>query len=97
MRAAAAAFALLAASAAPAAGTTSDRARIVALERQWLLAIHRHDRHALGKILAAGFVDINANGQMRSRDEAIAHASAPADTTQTITRLKVRVYGDTPP
>jgi ketosteroid isomerase-like protein len=74
---------------------TPDRAQIAALERHWLDAIRHHDHRALAKILGKGFVDINAQGRVRDRDEAIAHASAPADTTQTITQLNVRVYGDT--
>lgn len=97
MKAAVIAFAFLATAAdtAPASGPATDRARIAALEQQWLTAIGRHDRQALEKILAPGFVDINANGQTRDREEAIAHASAPADTTQAIKQLKVRVDGDT--
>jgi ketosteroid isomerase-like protein len=80
---------------AAAADAESDRAQIAALEQRWLAAIRGGDRHALGEILAKGFVDINTDGKMRERDEAIAHASAPPDTTQTIRQLKVRVFGDT--
>jgi ketosteroid isomerase-like protein len=96
MKAAAAALALMAACGAVAASTTvPDRAQIAALEQQWLQAIRHHDRPALEKILGEGFIDINADGRTRGRDEAIAHASAPADTTQAITQLNVRVYGHT--
>jgi len=77
---------------ASAAGT--DRAQIIATEHHWLDAIRRHDRRALEAILADRFLDINANGELRDRQEAIAHASAP-DATQTITQLEVRVFGDT--
>ena len=87
-----------AATGAPAAQTSSvdsDRAQIVALEHHWLAAIRSGDREALGAILAEGFIDIDINGRMRNRDQAIAHASAPPDTTQTIAELKVRVFGDT--
>ena len=80
---------------AAAANAESDRAQIAALEQRWLAAIRGGDRQALGEILAKGFVDINTDGKMRERDEAIAHASAPPDTTQTIRQLKVRVFGDT--
>jgi ketosteroid isomerase-like protein len=77
------------------ADSAADRARIVALEHHWLDAIGSHDQRALEAILADGFIDINPSGRVRSRDEAIAHASAPAHTTQAITQLNVRVYGDT--
>ncbi|HEX6614482.1 MAG TPA: nuclear transport factor 2 family protein, partial [Rhodanobacteraceae bacterium] len=89
-----AAMAAVAGTAAAAKAPTADGARVAALERQWLAAVLHKDRHALENLLADGFVDINAEGQVRGRDEAIAHASAPAGTTQAITRLKVRVYGN---
>ncbi|HET9836337.1 MAG TPA: nuclear transport factor 2 family protein [Rhodanobacteraceae bacterium] len=77
------------------ADAAAGKAQIIALEHRWLDAIRHHDRRALEMILADRFVDINASGRVRDRDEAIAHASAPADTTQTITQIKVRSYGDT--
>lgn len=98
MKAGILALAVIAVSAGGSAAATDaapDRAQIVALEHHWLDAIRTRDRDALEAILAADFVDINANGRMRDRDEAIAHASAPPDTTQAITQLKVRVHGDT--
>lgn len=87
-------LAVLAPAALQAAGAT-DKAQIVALEHHWLDAIRTRDRHALEAILAEGFVDIDASGRTRDRNEAIAHASAPANTTQAITQLRVRLYGDT--
>lgn len=95
MKAAALALAAMATVAGPAFAASTASAQVAALERQWLAAILHKDRHALETILARGFVDINAKGQVRDRDEAIAHASAPAHTTQAITQLKVRVYGAT--
>lgn len=80
--------------AAPLAGD-GDRARIVALEQHWLAAIRSGNRRALENILADGFTDVTINGEMRDRADAIAHVVAPAGTTQTITRLNVRVFGDT--
>ncbi len=79
--------------AAPAANP--DQARIASLEHRWLAAIRSGDRGALGGILADGFIDIDTDGRTRDRAEAIAHASAPADATQEITQLNVRVFGDT--
>jgi ketosteroid isomerase-like protein len=76
-----------------AANAESDRAQIAALEQRWLAAIRSGDRHALDEILAKDFIDIDTNGRMHDRDEAIAHASAPADATQKITQLQVRVHG----
>lgn len=73
----------------------SDQAQIVSLEHRWLSAIRSGDRPALDGILADGFIDIDTNGRMRDRAEALAHASTPPDTTQTITRLQVRVFGET--
>ena len=73
----------------------ADRGRIAALEQRWLAAIHNRDHHALENILADGFTDITVTGGKRGRKEAIAHAIAPADTTQTITQLDVRVLGNT--
>ncbi|HEX6613240.1 MAG TPA: nuclear transport factor 2 family protein [Rhodanobacteraceae bacterium] len=87
-------MAAVAGSPAVAEGPSADSLRVAALERQWLAAALHGDRDALEKILADGFVDINADGQVRDRHEAIAHASAPVGTTQAITQLKVRVYGD---
>jgi len=82
------------ASSAQAANVESDRAQIAALEQRWLAAIRGGDRHALDEILAKDFIDIDTNGRIRDRAEAIAHASAPGDTTQKITQLQVRVHGD---
>ena len=92
-----AAVAALAGSASHTATPTSgaDRGRIAALEQHWLAAIRNRDQRALENILADGFTDITVTGEKRGRKEAIAHAVAPADTTQTITRLNVRVFGDT--
>ncbi|MGH8213792.1 MAG: nuclear transport factor 2 family protein [Rhodanobacteraceae bacterium] len=73
----------------------SDPAQIVSLEHRWLAAIRSGDREALGQILADGFIDIDTDGRMRDRAEAIARASAPPDATQKITQLNVRVFGDT--
>ena len=73
----------------------SDQAQIISLEHRWLSAIRSGDRQALDGILADGFTDIDTNGRTRDRAEAIAHASAPPDTTQKITQLQVRVFGDT--
>ena len=78
---------------APAANP--DQARIASLEHRWLAAIRGGDRQALEGILADGFIDIDTDGRTRDRAEAIAHASAPPGTTQEITQLKVRVFGDT--
>lgn len=79
----------------PAWAAAPDRAQIVALEHRWLDAIRHHDSRTLETILAAGFTDTNASGKVRDREEVLSHASAPPNTTQAITQLKVRVYGDT--
>ncbi len=80
--------------AAPTMDAGSDPAQIAALEQRWLNAIRSGDRHALENILADGFIDISTNGQTRDRAEAISHATAPPGSTQRITQLRVRVYGD---
>jgi ketosteroid isomerase-like protein len=81
----------------PAAPATpgADRGRIAALEQHWLAAIRNRDHHALESILADGFTDITVTGEKRGRREAIALAVAPADTTQTIIQLDVRVFDNT--
>ena len=79
----------------PSTSVESDRAQIVALEQRWLNAIRNGDRHSLETILADDFIDINTNGQMRDRTEAISRAAAPPGSMQTITQLRVRVHGDT--
>src|SRR5690242_18534219 len=80
--------AALACAAQVAQAAKSDQVQIVSLEHRWLSAIRSGDRPALSRILADGFIDIDTNGRMRDRAEALAHASAPPDTTQTITQLR---------
>src|SRR6185312_13483757 len=54
--------------ATPAASASAgDRAQIAALEQRWLTAAHGGDRHALKNILAPDFIDVDVNGQVRTR------------------------------
>lgn len=72
----------------------TDRAQIAALEHRWLDAAHG-DRRALTDILAPDFIDIDVNGEVRTRADHLARAATPAATTETITQLDVRTFGDT--
>lgn len=75
--------------------TAADKAQIMQLETRWLAALRTGDRAALEPILADDFIDISAQGQLRSKADVIADSAAPSGTTQTVTRLNIRVWGDT--
>jgi hypothetical protein len=79
------------------ASTTQGAARrsVEELEQRWIADIARGDRDDLATLLAADYRDIDWKGRMRDKPALLAGLHASADTTQHITHLRVRAWGDT--
>lgn len=71
-----------------------DTQSLLDLEQRWATAAGARDHTALDAILADGFVDVSWQGKLRSKADALAAPAAPVKTTQTLSELKVRIYGD---
>jgi hypothetical protein len=83
----------------PAASTTTQRAAdevaATQLERRWVAALAPGgDRSALDDSLADDYVDIDGRGRVRHKAD-LGHApGSPGKTTQQVSGLDVRVWGD---
>lgn len=87
------------AQALPAASTTdqraADKAAVTRLERRWVAALAPGgDRRALDDILADDYVDIDWQGRIRHKADLIHATGGPGDTTQQVSGLDVRVWGE---
>jgi hypothetical protein len=83
----------------PAASTTTQRAAdevaVTQLERRWVAALAPGgDRSALDDILADDYVDIDWRGRVRHKADLIHATGSPGNTTQQVSALDVRVWGD---
>ena len=82
----------------PAAARTASPAReaLIRIEERWVDALERRDAAAVGEILSPDFVDTTYRGERRTREEALAGLTSPAraPTTQRLSDLDARVYGD---
>lgn len=84
-----------AASPPPATGQSADQRAIAALEQRWVADIAQGNRGDLATMLADDFRDIDWQGHPRDRQAVLAGIHPSTGTTQHITRLDVRVWGDT--
>lgn len=64
------------------------------LEQRWVADIARGDRDDLATLLANDYRDVDWKGEARDKRTLLAGLHASADTTQHITQLQVRVWGD---
>ncbi len=83
-------FAPARASARPDAATQLRR-----LEQVWLRAEMGHDRTTLDRLLAKDFVHITWQGRVLTKADTLAAPIAPAQAVQTLSQLRVRIYGNT--
>lgn len=72
----------------------SDAARLLALEQQWLHAIQIRDTAFLNRLLADDFTDISLHGEIRHKHDVMNSPVAPASSTQQLSDMNVRSYGD---
>jgi ketosteroid isomerase-like protein len=68
---------------------------LIDLEHQWQAASKANDGEALGKLLADGFVALDADGTTRTKTESVERTKKAKLTTNEISDLKVTVHGDT--
>lgn len=71
------------------------RRAVEKLEQRWIGDIARGDRDDLATMLADDYRDIDWKGDIRDKPTLLAGLHESADTTQHITHLQVRVWGDT--
>lgn len=64
------------------------------LEQRWITDIARGDREDLAPLLADDYRDIDWKGEIRDKRALLAGLRESPDTTQRITQLRVRVWGD---
>lgn len=76
------------------AQSVAERA-VEKLEQRWIADIARGDRDDLAAMLADDYRDIDWKGDSRDKSTLLAGLHPSADTTQGITQLQVRVWGDT--
>jgi hypothetical protein len=70
-------------------------AQLRAVEHAWIAAAIHRDRSTLDHLLAPDFVDISYGGQRRTTAEVLRAQAAPPGSQQTLSDLRVRVYGAT--
>jgi hypothetical protein len=82
-------------------GSSPDAARIAAiktavaqLERRWLADIADGNRRDLATILTDDYRDIDWRGHTRNKTELLVGLHKPPTSTQRVTDLQVRVWGD---
>lgn len=81
--------------AAPPGVPGADRAAIEKLEQRWIADIAQGDRDDLATILADDYRDVDWQGRVRDKNALLAGIHRSADTSQHITELHVRAWGDT--
>jgi len=89
------ALVLLAACTAP-PPDAGDAETLTALERTWAHAVMTHDAAPLEGLLAEDFTQTTETGQVRGREETIAHvaSSAAIFSSGGLEDIRVRLYGD---
>ncbi len=76
------------------AGQQKNSATLVQLEQVWLQAVERHDKAALGCILADEFEEANFDGSLMDRSAMLATAAKPSTVHFELSDLHVHVHGD---
>jgi ketosteroid isomerase-like protein len=74
---------------------TTARTAVANLEQRWLADLADGNRRDLAMILADDYRDIDWRGHPRNKTELMAGLHHPPTSTQRITDLQVRVWGDT--
>lgn len=73
----------------------TDSATITRLEQRWVAAVSPGgNRGTLDEILANDYIDVDWQGRTRSKADLL-QASAAKGTTEHVTGMRVRVWGDT--
>ena len=85
-------------------GNSKVEQELMQMERDWSMAFLKHDVAAAARILADDYIGIDGRGIMTTKAEELEEAKAPAADApmpervileETISDMKVRVYGDT--
>ncbi|MGC4011711.1 MAG: nuclear transport factor 2 family protein [Pseudomonas sp.] len=74
---------------------SNDEQQIISLEQQWLDASIRGDKAFVQTLLDAAYVNVNLRGQIRSKSDVLAAPPVPAQASQHLSNLEVRLHGDT--
>lgn len=74
---------------------STDEQQIIALEQQWLDASSRGDKAFVQALLDEAYVNVNLRGQIRSKADVLAAQPLPAQASQRLSDLNVRLHGDT--
>ncbi len=89
-------IALLLFAAAQTYAASSTQTQLLELEQTWLQAAQNRDIPVLQRTLAKDYLDINYQGKLRDRADALrAPNLRMRHVTQTLSEERVRVYGDT--
>lgn len=80
--------------AAPPLQVAADMAAVTKLEQRWIADIASGNRGDLATILADDYRDINWQGNTRDKAALLTAIGKPRNTTQHISQLDVRVWGD---
>ncbi|MGH8397685.1 MAG: nuclear transport factor 2 family protein [Gammaproteobacteria bacterium] len=87
---------LLLFAAAHAYAASSTQTQLLELEQTWLQAAQKRDIPVLQRILGGDYLDINYQGKLRNRADALLAPNLHMrHVTQTLSEEKVRVYSDT--
>jgi len=82
-----------AASTCPASQPKNESA-LLQLEQSWAKALEEHDSHTVDCILADEFEDVDVNGQLHHRSEALARIPQRTPSQNHLEDLKTHRYGD---
>lgn len=82
------------ASSADTARITADKTAVAQLEQRWLTDIAHGESRDLATILADDYQDIDWQGHTRSKTELLAGLHTPPTSTQHVTHLSIRVWGE---
>ena len=83
---------VLARAADPHASATQQ---VLKLEHAWVRALSEHDAVFLNQLLADNFIDVSWQGKLRTKADMLEDLKTPKPATQTLSDLKVRLFGDT--
>ncbi|PRX97534.1 nuclear transport factor 2 family protein [Paraburkholderia sp. BL25I1N1] len=68
--------------------------KLVLMEQAWVDAAIRGDRAALDQLLDDSFVETMPNGARRTKADLLVAPTLPPGSAQTLSELKVRVFGN---
>jgi ketosteroid isomerase-like protein len=76
------------------AGQAKDQNVLLQIEQVWAQALEKHDADAVACILAAEFQDIDVEGKVHDRTEALARIAHRHPGTNQLSEMTTRVSGD---